>query len=37
MGLVLVVGVAVGWFVRGDRCAKEKIAVNASWQEQLES
>jgi predicted flap endonuclease-1-like 5' DNA nuclease/uncharacterized coiled-coil DUF342 family protein len=36
-GLVLVAGVAVGWFVRGDRCAKEKIAVNASWQEQLES
>jgi predicted flap endonuclease-1-like 5' DNA nuclease len=37
LGLMLVIGAAIGWFVRGDRCAKEKIAVNASWQEQLES
>jgi predicted flap endonuclease-1-like 5' DNA nuclease/uncharacterized coiled-coil DUF342 family protein len=33
----LLVGVIIGWFVRADRCAKEKIAVNASWQDQLES
>jgi len=37
LGLSLVVGLAVGWYVRADRCAKEKIAVNASWQDQLES
>ena len=33
----LIVGVVIGWLVRADRCAKEKIAVNASWQDQLES
>jgi predicted flap endonuclease-1-like 5' DNA nuclease/predicted nucleic acid-binding Zn-ribbon protein len=33
----LIVGVVIGWFIRADRCAKEKIAVNASWQDQLES
>lgn len=33
----LVIGVIIGWIVRADRCAKEKIAVNASWQDQLES
>ena len=33
----LIVGVIVGWMIRADRCAKEKIAVNASWQDQLES
>ena len=33
----LIVGVVVGWLIRADRCAKEKIAVNASWQDQLES
>ena len=37
LGLSLVVGLAIGWYVRADRCAKEKIAVNASWQDQLES
>jgi predicted flap endonuclease-1-like 5' DNA nuclease len=34
---MLVVGLILGWIFRGDRCAKEKIAVNASWQEQIES
>ena len=34
---MLVIGVVLGWIFRGDRCAKEKIAVNASWQDQLES
>lgn len=35
--LMLIIGAAFAWFLRGDRCAKEKIAVNASWQDQLES
>jgi hypothetical protein len=34
---MLVAGIVVGWIVRGDRCAKEKIAVNASWQDQIQS
>lgn len=37
LALMLVSGVIMGWIFRADRCAKEKIAVNASWQEQLES
>jgi len=35
--LMLVLGVVAGWILRSDRCAKEKIAVSASWQDQLES
>jgi len=35
--LMLVLGVIGGWVLRSDRCAKEKIAVSASWQDQLES
>jgi len=34
---MLVLGVVLGWIFRGGRCAKEKIAINAGWQEQLES
>ncbi len=34
---MLVLGVVLGWFFRSGRCAKEKIAANAGWQEQLES
>jgi NADH-quinone oxidoreductase subunit E len=37
LALMLVVGLVIGWILRSDRCAKEKIAVNASWQDQLES
>lgn len=37
LALMLVCGGLVGWIVRSDRCAKEKIAVRAGWQEQLES
>lgn len=37
LGGMLVIGLILGWFFRADRCAKEKIAVNASWQEQIES
>jgi NADH-quinone oxidoreductase subunit E len=33
----LVVGLALGWIFRGERSAKEKIAINAGWQDQLES
>lgn len=35
--LMLVFGIIGGWILRADRCAKEKIAVSASWQDQLES
>ena len=31
----LIVGVVLGWLVRGNRTATEKAAINASWQEQL--
>ena len=34
---MLLLGIILGWIFRGGRCAKEKLAVNASWQEQLES
>lgn len=34
---MLIIGVALGWIFRSGRCAKEKIAVNAGWQEQLET
>ena len=34
---MLIIGVALGWIFRAGRCAKEKIAVNAGWQEQLET
>ena len=37
LALMLVIGVIMGWIFRSDRCAREKIAVNASWQDQLES
>ncbi len=34
---LLVLGILLGWILRGSRCAKEKIAVNAGWQAQLDS
>ncbi len=37
LALALVVGLVLGWVFRGDRAAKEKIAINAGWQDQLES
>ncbi len=37
LALMLVIGLILGWIFRSDRCAKEKIAVSASWQEQLDS
>ena len=35
--LAAVIGIIVGWLFRGNRCAQEKIVVNAGWQEQLEA
>lgn len=37
LALALVVGLALGWIFRGERSAKEKLAINAGWQDQLES
>ncbi len=36
VALGFVVGALLGWIMRSDRSAREKIAVNAGWQEQLE-
>lgn len=36
LAAVLCAGVGIGWLLRSDRCAREKIAANAGWQEQLE-
>jgi predicted flap endonuclease-1-like 5' DNA nuclease len=35
--VAILVGVAIGWGVRGSRTAGEKAAINAGWQEQLEA
>ena len=35
--VAMLVGVVVGWVVRSQRTSSEKAAINASWQEQLES
>jgi predicted flap endonuclease-1-like 5' DNA nuclease len=35
LGVLLLLGLVVGWIIRGARCATEKIAVNAGWQEQI--
>ena len=37
LALMLLAGAVLGWILRSDRCAKEKMSVNASWQDQLES
>ena len=37
LAVMLIVGAVLGWFFRSDRCAKEKIAVNAGWQKERES
>jgi predicted flap endonuclease-1-like 5' DNA nuclease len=37
LALALVVGLVLGWVFRGDKAGKEKIAINAGWQDQLES
>ena len=33
----LALGAVVGWIFRGNRCLREKIAVNEGWQQQLEA
>ena len=33
----LIVGVIIGWIIRGNRSVGEKSAINAGWQEQLEA
>jgi predicted flap endonuclease-1-like 5' DNA nuclease len=35
--LLFTAGAAIGWIMRGDRSARERIAVNAGWQERLEA
>ncbi len=35
--LVLVVAALCGWLLRGRRCAREKAAIGASWQHQLDA
>lgn len=36
LALLLLAGVLLGWVLRSDRCTREKLAINAGWQEQLE-
>ena len=33
----LIIGMTIGWIVRGNRSKSEKAAINAGWQEQLEA
>lgn len=35
LAIMLVLGLVLGWIARTSRCAKEKMAVNAGWQEQI--
>ena len=35
--LLFTAGAALGWIMRGDRSARERIAVNAGWQERVEA
>ena len=37
LAALLVIGAILGWIIRSDRCAKEKIFFNANWQNQLDS
>ncbi len=37
LALTIIIGLVVGWIIRGNRCAQEKVAVNKGWQEQLEA
>ena len=37
LALTAVIGVIVGWVVRGRRSSQEKAAINAGWQEQIEA
>lgn len=33
--LILAIGLVAGWLVRANRCAREKQAINAGWQDQI--
>jgi len=35
--LLFTAGAALGWIMRGDRCVRERIAVNAGWHERVEA
>jgi len=35
LGILLLLGLVLGWLARGSRSTKEKIAINAGWQEQI--
>ena len=37
LAAALIVGVILGWLVRGNRTATEKAAINAGWQDQLKA
>lgn len=37
MAIIAVLGVIIGWVLRGSRSAQEKAAVNAGWQDQLDA
>ena len=37
LALVLVVGVVLGWLFRSNRSAKDEIAINAGWQDRIET
>jgi len=35
LGIMLLLGLVLGWIARGNRSVKEKLAINAGWQEQI--
>ncbi|MCH8059493.1 MAG: hypothetical protein IIA11_03435 [Proteobacteria bacterium] len=37
VAIALILGVVIGWIVRGNRSSSEKTAINTGWQEQLEA
>lgn len=37
MALMALIGMVIGWVIRGSRSAQEKAAVNAGWQEQIDA
>lgn len=37
LAAMIVVGIVLGWIIRGGRCAREKTAVNVGWQAQIDA
>ena len=33
----IVIGLLIGWIIRGKRCSSEKVAINKGWQQQFEA